>query len=96
MDFKVIYTEPALKDLEDVVSWSWTNHEATTERFANSLLNHIDLLKTAPYLGVQIDRSGEIRRLTHWPMHIYYRVNDSSHTVEILHFWHAKRNPPRF
>jgi hypothetical protein len=29
--------------------WSWQNHPATTERFANALLNHVDLLGDFPF-----------------------------------------------
>ncbi len=34
VDFQVLYTEPALADLVEVMRWSWQNHPGTTERFA--------------------------------------------------------------
>jgi plasmid stabilization system protein ParE len=54
VDFQVFYTGPALADLESVMRWSWQNHPGTTERFADGLLNHVDLLKNFPYLGAPV------------------------------------------
>jgi hypothetical protein len=34
--------------------WSWQGHPGTSERFADSLLNHVDLLNDFPYLGVPV------------------------------------------
>jgi hypothetical protein len=42
--------------------WSWQNHPGTTERFANALLNHVDLLKDLPYLGAPVRGYPGIRR----------------------------------
>ena len=53
MDFQVFYTEPALADLEEVMHWSWQNYPGTTERFADGLLNHVDLLRDFLYLGAR-------------------------------------------
>lgn len=32
------------------MEWSWGKHQATSERFAKALLNHIDLLQDFPCL----------------------------------------------
>jgi len=74
VDFQVLYTGPALADFEEVMRWSWQKHPATTERFANSLLNHVDLLGNFPFLGTPVGGFAGVRRLLHSPMHIYYRV----------------------
>ncbi len=94
MDFKVVYTEPALDDLEAVMSWSWEKHPGTSERFAHSLLNHIDLLKDFPYLGAPLKGYPGVRRLLHSPLHVYYRVHEEKRVIEILHFWHTAREEP--
>src|SRR5258706_9067419 len=72
-------------------SWSWKNHPLTSERFANALLNHIDLLGDFPYLGAPMHGRPGVRRLQHWPLHIYYRGVLEPRRVEILHFWHMAR-----
>jgi plasmid stabilization system protein ParE len=76
--------------------WSWQNHPATTEQFANSLLNHVQLLGDFPFLGVPVRGRTGIRRLQHSPLHVYYQVLEDSREVEILHFWHGKRRGPMF
>ena len=94
MDFQVLYTGTALADLEEIFNRSWEKHPGTTERFANSLLNHIDLLGSFPRLGAPTDYPG-VRRLVHYPLHVYYRILAEEKRVEILRLWHAARNPPR-
>ena len=96
MDFQVLYTEPALVELEEVMRWSWLNHPGTSERFANALLNHVDLLKDFPYLGAPVHGCPGVRRLQHSQLHIYYRVVLEPRRVEILHFWHSARRDPAF
>jgi len=75
------------------VRWSWKNHPA--ERFANSLLNHVDLLKEFAYLGKPVRGYAGVRRLLHPPLHIYYKVVPESRRVEILHIWHGARRDPQ-
>jgi plasmid stabilization system protein ParE len=94
VDFQVLYTEPALADLEEVMRWSWQNHPGTSERFANALLNHVDLLKDFPNLGAPVHGYPGVRRLQHSPLHVYYQVVLESRRVEVLHFWHASRRGP--
>jgi len=73
--------------------WSWQNHPGSTERFANALLNHVDLLKDFPYLGAPVGGYPGVRQLQHSPLRVYYKVVPESHRVEILHFWHRARGP---
>ena len=94
MDFKVVYTEPALADLETVMSWSWEKHPGTSQRFADSLLNHVDLLKDYPYLGAPVKGYPGVRRLLHSPLQVYYRIHQEKGVIEILHFWHVAREQP--
>lgn len=91
MDFQVLYTKPSLADLEEIVAYSWATFPATSERFTASLLNHVDLLKSFPYIGSPVVARPDIRQLIHTPISIYYRVNAERKRVEILHLWHGAR-----
>ncbi len=95
MAYKLLYKPAALKDLKAIFAWSLAKHPDTTERFASELFDRLDLLAVFPYLGEPIGRKPDVRRLLHAPLHVYYRIDDSKQTVEILHFWHASRQPPR-
>jgi plasmid stabilization system protein ParE len=94
VDLQVLYTEPALADLEAILAWSWSEHPGSTENFALSLLNHVDLLKDFPYMGVRVKGYSGVRRLLHSPLHVYYRVILEMKRIEILHVWHSRRRPP--
>ena len=91
---KIIITDPALADLEEVMNWSVEKHPATSERFGTALLNHIELLKTFPLLGTPVKGFPGVKRLIHSPLYIYYRVREEAETIEILHFWHRSRRVP--
>ena len=95
MDFQVLYTQPALANLEEVVLWSWKNHPGTTERFGNALLNHVDLLKDFPLLSAPVKGTSRVRKLLHSPLYFYYRVDEKRKVIDILRIWHISRKTPR-
>ncbi len=94
MAFKIFYTEDALADLEAILDWVRDENPAAVERFGNALLNHVDLLGTFPHIGSPVKRRPGVRKILHTPVRIYYRIQERRRVVEILHFWHARRQPP--
>jgi len=38
----------------------------------------------------------QVRQLIHTPIAIYYQVHEAPNYVEVLHFWHMSRKPPKF
>ena len=94
MDFQIRITKTALDDFEEILAYSWVNFPATTERFGNAILDHINLLKRFPYIGSPVERRPGIRQLVHTPIMIYYRVHEQPNYIEILHFWHGSRGMP--
>ena len=95
MDFKIRIAQAAIVDLAAIMAWSWTHHPGTTERFAASLWNHVDLLRSFPTMGAPVHGYAGVRRLLHSPLHVYYRVYQDRRIIEILHFWHGSRRVPR-
>jgi plasmid stabilization system protein ParE len=51
VDFQVLYTDPALADLDEVFVWSVEHHPEDSESFGAALLDHIGQLSRFPYLG---------------------------------------------
>ena len=94
MDFRILYTSPALTDLHQILAWSWENHPATTEQFVSALLNHVDLLRSFPHLREPVKGFPGVRRILHTPLHVYYRILPEQKTLEILRFWHVARDLP--
>ena len=91
MEFQIRITESALADFEEILAYSWANFPASAERFGNAILNHIELLKSFPYVGSLVKGRAGVRQLVHTPILIYYRVNESPNFVEILHLQHGSR-----
>jgi plasmid stabilization system protein ParE len=94
MAFKVLYHEEALADLEEIFEWSREHHPQTTERFADELFDHIELLRVFPQLGAPVKGHPQVRQLLYSPLYIYYRLDESRGSIEILHFWHVSRRGP--
>jgi plasmid stabilization system protein ParE len=91
VDFKIRITEAALADFEDILAYSWDNFPATAERFGKAILNHVDLLRSYPYIGSPVDGQENVRLLVHTPILIYYRISEVRRLIEVLHFWHGSR-----
>ena len=68
MDCQVRISEAALADLEKILAYSWANFSATTEHFGNSILNHVDLLRTLPWLGSQVAGRSGVPQLVYTPI----------------------------
>jgi plasmid stabilization system protein ParE len=94
VDFRILYTRPALTDLHQILAWSWENHPATAECFVSALLNHVDLLRSFPRLGEPVKGFLGVRRILHSSLHVYYRTLPQQKTVEVLHFWYVARDLP--
>lgn len=94
MDFQIRITAAALADFEAIIEYSWANFPDSAERFGESLLDHLNILKSFPHIGKPVAGRPGVRQLVHTPILIYYRVHAESELVEILHFWHGSRQKP--
>jgi toxin ParE1/3/4 len=94
LDFQIVYTEPALADLEAILDWSLSAYPDGTNEFAQGLLRHIRLVNQFPLMGERVKGRAHVRRIHHTPFDVYYRAIIERQRVEILHIWHAKRQPP--
>ncbi|MGH9656730.1 MAG: type II toxin-antitoxin system RelE/ParE family toxin [Candidatus Acidiferrales bacterium] len=95
MAYKLTYHPQALITLEEIFDWSMEHHPGTTESFGDSLFEHLDRLASFPRIGVIVQQRPGIRRLSHPPLHIYYRVDENRQVIEILRFRHVSRRAPR-
>jgi len=94
--YKVLYSEDALADLESILDYIRTDNPSAAERFGVALFNHVDLLRSFPYIGSPVVGRPGVRQLVHTPVLIYYHVQENPNRVEILHFWHGSRSDPKF
>ena len=95
MDYHLLYTQRALKDLAEVISRIAEDDAEAASRFGASLLDHVDLLVRFPRLGGVIRKRSRVRKLLHSPMLVYYRVDEKKQLIAILYLRHAARIPPK-
>ncbi len=95
MDYTLRYTKKALNDLDEIIGRIAEDDDEAASRFGGSLLDHVELLARFPRMGPLIRKRRNVRKLVHSPILIYYRINEHKHLVEIIHFRHGARRPPR-
>jgi toxin ParE1/3/4 len=98
MGFKVIWTEPAAADLEDICFYIAQEDPEAALRVARGIIAHTDLLASFPFIGPVYPRGskGTLRLIVHRSYSILYDVYESREGVEILHIWHGAREEPTF
>lgn len=91
----VVWTENAEHHLEEAIAW-WNEHRhAATELLRNELIQTLNLLSSAPHLGVLVRqrRTQQVRRVVvpRVRYHLYYRVDKTAQCIVVLAFWHTSR-----
>ena len=97
MDFQIVWTEPALVDLQEIVVYISHADPAAAERIGNDIVDHVEILRTFPFIGPTYPRGshGSRREIVCGNYRIFYRVSEQRKSVEILTVWHGARGTPR-
>jgi len=95
VDHRLLYTQRALNDLAEIIGGIADDDADAASRFGSSLLDHVDLLARFPRMGSIIRKRPQVRKLVHSPFLIYYRLDEDKRVIEVLHFRHAARKPPK-
>ena len=96
MAYRLNFTQRALTDLAELISHIAEDDEDAAARFGDSLLDHVELLKRFPRMGEGIRKRTRVRKLTHSPVAVYYRIRENQRVIEIVHIRHSSRSEPRF
>ena len=96
MDYRLLFTQRALSDLSEIVGHIAQDDDEAASRFGKALLDHVDLLGRFPRMGNTTRKRSRVRKLVHSPILVYYQVREDKRLVEILHFRHGSRKPPKF
>jgi toxin ParE1/3/4 len=90
---KVVYTDAAVRDLNEITIWLKANYPGTgpaVERRLRLVVAHI--ARWPESMRASVHRHGvRVVPLGRYPYKIFYRV--SGEAVEILHIHHAAREP---
>lgn len=92
MEFKVILSPLALADLEGIVRYVAQHDPPAAGRLGNRLLDQAESLARLPHRGGHVRRRPGVRKLVHSSYLIFYRVNDTARSVEVLRFWHGAQD----
>ena len=98
MDYKIIWSEVAIADLQKICSFIANDNPDAAGRVGRGILNHVGILTSFPFIGPSYPRDsrGALREIMYRPYRIFYDVSEVSRTVEILHVWHTVRAEPKF
>lgn len=93
MDFKVVLSDLFLADLQEIIE-HLTEHAGpqVASRTGNDLLDRIEQVARHPFSGRPVtDRPGA-RKILRYPYLVFYDVNESAHSIEVLRVLHGSRD----
>ncbi len=92
---KVIYTDEALRDLDQILTFLASNYPSITGGFQKRLRSVERRIGKWPMSAEEVRQRAGVRviPLRRYPYKIFYRI--TSEAVEILHIHHAARQEPR-
>jgi toxin ParE1/3/4 len=98
MDYKVIWSQAAVTDLEAICGYIADDNPDAAVRIGRGILDHVRLLAAFPLIGPWYPRGtrGTLREIVFRNYRIFYDVSEQSRSVEILHVWHGAREDPNF
>jgi addiction module RelE/StbE family toxin len=96
MDFRVVITRPAIKDLATIVKYIAKHDPVAAERLGTRLIAKAESLTQLPLRGrlVPERKQADCRELIWKPYRIVYRVREETATVQVLRFWHGAQGNP--
>lgn len=96
MDYQVILSPRAIRDLQEIVRYISFDNPTAAERLGTQLIEKTRMLVKFPELGRTVPELADpaIRELVFKSYRIVYRVNHQSCIVEIARYWHGARGTP--
>lgn len=95
MRYRIRVSKRAAEQIREAAAWWLDNRDKAPEALAEEVEQAIDLLGILPAAGQRVahSRLKEVRRLDLGRVHyyLYYQVDRSDETVEVLALWHARR-----
>jgi len=94
MDYQVILSDFFISDLKEIVAYLRDRADSdTASRVGNELLNRTLEIGRNPFIGQIVNQRAGARKILRYFYRIYYDVNETNRTVEVLRVWHGARDP---
>ena len=91
MEYEVIVTRSALRDLEQIRRYIARDNPTAAEAFCLKLLDAAMSLRTFPERGGFIEERPGARFVVVYPYLVVYRMEEKARIVRVLRFWHGAR-----
>ncbi len=98
MAFSIEWTELAIADLKEAVSFIASDDPAAAEAVGSEIIRCVELLKDFPCLGPTYPRRAKtnIHEIVASKRYrIFYRVFEDRGLIEVLRVWHTSRDEPK-
>ncbi len=94
--YRVELSLPALRDLEEIISYIAADDSEAAERFGRRLIEQARATALHPLAGRAVPELSDknLREKIVRAYRIVYRVDKARHVLVILRFWHAARGTP--
>jgi len=93
MDYKVILSRPAIRDLAGIARYIGADDPVAAGRVGLELVAIAESLAVMPKRGGVLRGRPGSRRLVSAPYLVTYRIDEERRVVYVQRFWHAKRGP---
>lgn len=93
MAFRIIWSETALTDLQDLVRYIAGDDRQVAKRFGDWIVTKVESLQTFPRIGRIVPEFREecLREMIVAPYRIVYEIDDDDMKISILRIWHGAR-----
>lgn len=97
MAFRLIWSQTAKYDLQDLTSFIAENSPSAANQFVKSLFQTIEQLADFPQSGRVVPEFNDpvLREVIRKPCRIVYRVKSRERIIEVVRIWHTARGTPR-
>jgi len=98
MAFSIEWTELAISDLEESVSFIASDDPAAAQAVGNEIIRCVELLKDFPCLGPTYPRRAKtnIHEIVASKRYrVFYRVFEDRDLIEVLRVWHTSKDEPK-
>jgi plasmid stabilization system protein ParE len=97
MGYKIVWVEPAIHDLKEIVEYIAEDNTEAALRIGHEVIDHVGILEGFPFIGSCFPRysKSSVHEILCLKYRIFYRINEKAKVVEILRVWHTSRDEPK-
>jgi addiction module RelE/StbE family toxin len=92
MAYAVVYTDPALLDLENIEAYLGQFYSGTPQKFADALRTQVKAIKNMPYMYPVYQGNPAYRKMLVTNYVVFYKVQDAEQTIEIHRILHGSQD----